>query len=162
MTKYENAIVYKICCKDTSIIDIYIGSTCGFDYRKRNHKYNCNNENAKDYKIYLYEFIRQNGGWDNWDMIQIKKVECSSKRELELLERNEIENLKPSLNKNIPHRTKEEYREIFKNNNPTYYKDYYDKNKETRLEKKLCECGKYYSNQHYKRHIKSNYHLKNI
>ncbi len=162
MGKYENAVIYKICCKDTKINDFYIGSTCGFLYRKRNHKSDCSNENRKNYNIYLYKFIRDNGGWDNWDMIQIKKVKCDSKRELELYERKEIELLKPTLNINLPCRTKGEYDKIFRDKYPNYYKEYYQKIKEKMYEPILCECGKYTSKHHYNRHCKSKHHLSHV
>ena len=82
MTKYDQSIIYKICCKDLSIQDIYIGSTTNFKSRKCRHKTTCNNINDKSYNHYKYEFIRNNGGWDNWEMVFIKEVKCNSKLEL--------------------------------------------------------------------------------
>jgi hypothetical protein len=38
MPKYEKAVVYKLCCDDPEITDIYVGSTCNFKVRKWNHK----------------------------------------------------------------------------------------------------------------------------
>ena len=38
MPKYENAVVYKLCCDDPEITDIYVGSTCNFKVRKHGHK----------------------------------------------------------------------------------------------------------------------------
>ena len=48
MPKYENAVVYKLCCDDPEITDIYVGSTCNFKVRKWKHKSNCTNENSND------------------------------------------------------------------------------------------------------------------
>ena len=35
--KYMNTLIYKICCKDETIKDIYIGQTTNFDVRKFYH-----------------------------------------------------------------------------------------------------------------------------
>jgi hypothetical protein len=66
MVQYENSVMYEICCKDPTITDDNIGSTCAFRKRKINHKSNCTNQNAKFYNHYVYKFIRENGGWNAW------------------------------------------------------------------------------------------------
>ena len=43
--------IYKIYCKDESIKDIYIGSTCNFKQTKNgNTNHCCNNSNGSNYK----------------------------------------------------------------------------------------------------------------
>ena len=126
MVNYQNSIIYKLCCKNIEVTDIYIGSTTAFKARKRQHKCVCNNENDKSYNSKIYKFIRENGNFQNWDMIQIKTVSCNSKRELEAEERLCIEELKPSLNRQIPTRTKKEWN----NDNADKVKQYYVDNKE--------------------------------
>lgn len=64
---YSNTIIYKIFCKDTTIPDLYVGYTTNFVQRKHAHKQNCNN-NKSNYNYKLYDFIRNNGGWINWQM----------------------------------------------------------------------------------------------
>jgi len=103
MTKYENSIIYKLCCKDPSIEDIYIGSTINLYRRKHAHKTHCNNESHKEYKFNVYITIRNNGGWSNWDMIEIERVNCKDKLELNKIEREWIDKLKPTLNQRSPH-----------------------------------------------------------
>ena len=76
---YSNSTIYKLCCKDTSIKDIYIGSTTNFRQRKSQHKNCCNNENNKHYNYRLYKFIRENGGFDNWEMFMIEEFKCENK-----------------------------------------------------------------------------------
>ena len=132
---YCNSVIYKLCCKDPSIEDIYVGSTTNFTNRKRGHKTHCNNENDKDYNVYVYKFIRDNCGWNNWDMIKIKDYPTDSKRNLEMEERRIIEELKPTLNKKFTTRTK---------------KEYYQKNKE-----KLKEKTKIYSQQNKEKILKN-------
>ena len=59
---YTKTIIYKICCKDPLVKDIYVGSTTNFIKRKNNHKTRCFNNNSKDYNMYVYEFIRNSVG----------------------------------------------------------------------------------------------------
>ena len=53
---YSNTIIYKIVCKDINNKDC-------FTKRKYRHKYCCNNPSDKGYNLYVYKFIRENGGW---------------------------------------------------------------------------------------------------
>ena len=163
MPNYQNGLIYKLCSKDTDITDIYIGSTTSFRHRKINHKSDCNNEKGRNYNYDVYKFIRENGGWENWDMILIEYYKCDTKLELEKREREVIENLKPSLNRFIPTRTKKEYDKIKYEKNKEqykeYFKDYYEDNKEQILEKKkekiTCECGAIITKCQFNRHTKS-------
>jgi len=123
-------IVYKLCCNDTDITEEYIGSTKNFNRRRTQHKSVCNNENNNAYNYYVYEFIRSNGGFDNWRMIQLEVVNYETRRDLEAFERKWIEQLKPKLNKIIPTRTGKEYREQHKDKIKEYREDNKDKIKE--------------------------------
>jgi len=73
---YSDTIIYKIVCKDTSIKDIYIGYTTNFVQRKHTHKQHCANIKLPNYNCKLYKTIRNNGGWINWKMIIIDKINC--------------------------------------------------------------------------------------
>ena len=42
-TDYSEPIIYKLCCKDTTINQIYVGNT---NKCKHNHKSNCCNSNS--------------------------------------------------------------------------------------------------------------------
>ena len=75
---YSQTVIYKICCKDVSVTDIYIGHTTNFIQRKHNHKTCCCNENSKNHNMNVYKFIRKNGGWNNWDIIQIEQINCNN------------------------------------------------------------------------------------
>jgi hypothetical protein len=128
-------MIYKLCCKDTSIEDIYIGSTCNFHRRKSQHKSCCNNENNRDHNQPVYQFIRQHGGFENWGMVMVQQKAVENKFEKEKLEREFIERLKPSLNCLIPTRGKKEYREATKEHWAKYFKKRYEQNKEEILKK---------------------------
>ena len=179
MNCYNNGIIYKLCCRDTTIKDIYIGSTCAFRRRKSQHKHSCNTENDKKYNINVYQFIRDHGGWDNWDMIEIKKVNCETKRELEKEERAILEQLGGTLNTHIPTRTTKEYREAHKEEKKEYKKAHYQKNKERDNEKSRaynlkhkkeisekrsvkinCDCGSTIQKKNKIQHLKTEKHQK--
>jgi len=128
---YSKGLIYKLCCKDATIEDIYIGSTTNFTKRKHKHKYDCYNLNKiKTYNRILYKCIRENGGFENWDMILIEFYSCNNKKELEAKERKYIEELKPTLNFTIPTRTKEEWYQHNKYTIIERQKHYYENNKD--------------------------------
>ncbi len=91
---YSNTIIYKIICNDHSVTDIYVGHTTNFVKRKYQHKTLCNN----NFKLKIYDVIRQNGGWDNWSMVEIAKYCCQDVTEARIREQEHYELLKPSLN----------------------------------------------------------------
>tara|TARA_R110000787_G_scaffold66528_1_gene149350 strand:- start:2522 stop:2944 length:423 start_codon:yes stop_codon:yes gene_type:complete len=91
---YENfSCVYSLQCKDKEIKEIYIGSTKNYRSRKGDHKIG---STILDYKV--YKFIRENGGWDNWDMIVEDKTPNHTKEERLELEQIYINLLQPILN----------------------------------------------------------------
>ena len=90
--------VYSFQCKDKSITDLYIGSTKNYMLRKIAHKYDCCNINSKEYNRKVYKFIREKGGWDNWEMIVEVKTDDLNKEQLLELEQIYLCLLKPELN----------------------------------------------------------------
>jgi len=163
---YSKSCIYKLCCKDPTITDIYVGSTTNFTKRKYAHKCSCNFVNNKEYNDYKYQFIRDNGGWENWTMIQIKELCCISRRELETIERKYIEELQASLNKQLPLRSAKEWYEDNKQKIEKQKKVYYEENKQQIAEKKkekiYCHCCKIFSNRSaISRHKKSKNHINN-
>ena len=177
---YSNTIIYKLCCKDITITEIYIGHTTDMRKRKNKHKSVCNNETAKGYNYNVYEFIRNNGGWDNWDMIEIERYNAIDGYDATKRERYWIEELKATLNSNIPTRTQKEYDENRKESRQEYYvkhkgkiadqskewyknnkenrKEKYENNKENILEKITCECGCVICKSFLNRHMKTQKH----
>jgi len=137
---YENACIYEIVCKDVNITEKYVGSTTNLIQRRRTHKTNCNNEKSKQYNIYVYQFIRENGGFVNWDVVLIEQViDCKDKQNLHKRERFYIESLKAELNKYIPTRTDKERYEENKEVVAEHMKKYRENNK-----KKIAERTKEY------------------
>ena len=71
---YSNTIIYKITCRDKVITDVYVGHTTNFVQRKHSHKQTCKAgiDNCK-----LYQVMRANGGWENWQMEIINFFNCA-------------------------------------------------------------------------------------
>lgn len=128
MPNYENGVIYKIYSKDPLITDIYIGSTTNFKQRKGQHKCICNNEKSSKYNTKIYKFIRENGGWDNFEMVVVEHYSCDSKLELLKQERYFVELLKSSLNFEIPGRTKKEWEQDNKERMNERKKEHYQNN----------------------------------
>ena len=38
MVNYENSVIYKLCCTDPTVQDVYVGSTTNVRKRKNQHK----------------------------------------------------------------------------------------------------------------------------
>ena len=154
---YSKSMIYKLCCNDLSIKDIYIGSTIVFRKRKNLHKSRCNSK-LYDYKV--YNFIRNNGGWNNWSMVLVSKTPCNSKLELLQIERKYFEKLNATLNMIYPIRNKKEYIKNNKDHIIKKRKEYYEKNKEV-LSKKGKEYRKDNKEIIKKKRQKYNYKEKN-
>lgn len=71
-----------------------MGHTINFIKRKYQHKILCNNNK----KIKIYNIIQENGGWDNWSMIEIAKYNCKDLTEARIREQEHYDLLKPTLN----------------------------------------------------------------
>jgi len=141
----KNYIIYKIVSKDLNIKDTYIGSTTNFKARKNCHKSRCTSESDKYYNTKVYKFIRENGGWEDWEMVMIEETNCT-KRQAELKEREYYEQLNADLNGKKPFIDTEEKKDIKKEKDKEYRinneekvkaqkKEHYENNKEIILEK---------------------------
>ena len=127
--RYDKTHFYRIVCKDLDIKDCYVGHTTDFKTRKCQHKHNSINSNSEKHKTYVNGFIRENGGWDNWDMILIKTEKCENEIDARSKERDYIEKFKASLNKiKRPYVSEEEKKD--------WYKEYYGEHREEILEQK--------------------------
>jgi hypothetical protein len=96
---YANCIIYHFICKDASIVDTYVGHTTNFAARKRQHMRNtvCETD-KKHYHLKHYETIRNNGGWDEWEMVEIEKFNCKTKLEARIREQELIQEHNANLN----------------------------------------------------------------
>ncbi len=114
--------IYKIQCKTTD--EFFIGRTCnsmGEAMKRWLHDYN------KGKKSKVINYMKEKGGWDNFEFIVLEKVITE---ELRQKTQHYIDELKPSLNSsnlilNYERRLKRE-------------REYYERNKY----QYTCECGK--------------------
>ena len=171
--KYQNGKIYRIT--DLSYTKFYYGSTCEtLSQRMARHR-------AK-YTTYLKGGITNTRSFDLFDEFGVEncKIELvelyptNSKEELRQREGYYIQN-NDCINKCVPRRTAKQhyhdnyeyciaqrraYKELHREEQNEYGKKRFQERKHILLEKKLCECGRHYTYQHYKRHIKSDIHKK--
>lgn len=122
----------------------YIGSTKDFDRRKKDHIISVYNENIVNYTHPVYQFIRENGGWDNFDMVKI--CDCEEDERIKM-EQYHMDFIKPTLNSRRAYGFDYERRKINKKKTD---REYAIKNREKineyrkqyRREKVICDCGK--------------------
>ncbi len=163
---YSNTIIYKIVCRNISITDLYIGHTTSFKDRKKEHKSRCN----KLYPFPIYKTINDNGGWDNWDMVEIEKFSCADANEARARERYWFEELSARLNARCPTLNIENKKEKAKIYLHNYNKSLSPEKKRNKIEygrvwkrqKFVCDCGSIISNGCKVRHFKTDKHISYI
>lgn len=141
---YSKTVIYKIVCNDLNITDVYVGHTTSFTKRKAEHKSKVSNINGKCYNRKIYVTIRENGGWDNWTMVEIEKYNCNDKLEACKRERHYYELLNSTLNIKNPSRTEKEWRVEYKILNKDRIKTYFNKYFENNREKLLAYKREWY------------------
>jgi hypothetical protein len=183
MVNYNNTLIYKIVHNENVECEVYIGHTTDFRKRKNHHKTTCNNKTGinshSHYKI--YEYIRENGGWDCFVMCEVEKYPCNSKSEAREREKYWFNQFNPTLNNKKAFITEDEVKEYYlsypqvnrekrrewekKNytkNEKTivnYHKEWYLNNKNRLTEKVVCECSLYINRSCLPRHRKTQRHL---
>ena len=130
MPDYSQGLIYKLICKDKTVTENYVGSTCGFTDRYDNHKSVCNNPNSTDYNSKKYKFIRETGGWSNWEMVELHKFPCNTLDELRQEERSMYHIVGGHLNTHEPGRNDKEYYKDNKEKITIKHQKYYKDNKE--------------------------------
>ena len=94
MVKYT---FYSLCCKSKDIPDFYIGSTSCMYMRKQQHRFHSTNPNSLKKHQLKYQTIINNGGYDNWEYIEIGSLD-GDRRDAHHHEKHLIESFKPTLN----------------------------------------------------------------
>ena len=206
---YSKCVIYKIQHKDNNDL-LYVGHTTNFIKRKNQNKTGSLSNGVK-YNYKLYQTIRENGGWDDFNMIVVKEFPCENKQQATTEEDRIMREMKATMNtlrafltdderKEILHQYqndnkelikerkikycqnnkekiqeyKQQYRQKTKEHIEEYGRQYYEKNKEKireyknknkehiqQLQKRicLCECGKEYTHQNKRCHIKTKFHM---
>ena len=178
MPDYTKTIIYKLINYDYPEL-VYVGSTRNFTKRKQQHKESCLNEKSNKHNLKVYTNIRENDGWENWNMIKICDYPCNNRREAELEEDKYMMELKANMNMIRASRTlkqqyvdkKEknnkkckEYNEAHKEEIQQKNKEYRENNKEKikdyKNEKIKCDCGCEVTKSNLKQHQRTKKHIK--
>lgn len=139
---YSKTVIYKIICIDPKITDVYVGHTTNFTKRKYTHKDSCTNENSNRHNLNVYRFIRENGNWNNWNMVPVEEYPCESFIQASMREQYWMDMLKPKLNTIIAatglvrNEYKKQYQQKNKGQIQEKAKAYYELNKEKLKERR--------------------------
>jgi len=147
---YSKTIIYKIVCNDLTIKECYVGHTTDMTKRKCAHKKACNNEKCKCHHLKIYQIIRENGGWDNWNMVLVEKFPCNNRQEACKRERELYEELDAKMNTYRPYITQEDLKEYNKQYREEHKEDIKEKNKQYYQEHKAERKAE--RKQHYQEH----------
>ena len=128
---FAKSVIYHIRHMESNEV-VYVGSTTNFSQRKGKHKYDCNNEEGKHFTYPIYCHIRDNGGFNCFEVIPIKSLKLENKTELLIAEQEEIDKHRTLVNSRKAHMTIEDRKEYDKQ----YDKQYYQEHKEVIAEKK--------------------------
>jgi len=188
MGAIKNYTFYKFVCINDDVNSCYVGSTANIKKRRTKHKSDCHNENGKSYNLKIYQTIRENGGWQNWKIVELATRDNITKREAEQIEEEYRVELKGNLNMRRAFLTEEQQKEDQKEYDKQWYQDnkeqkkeydkeYYQDNKEKRTkqmkeyyegnkeiikehknEKHNCPCGGRYTWGGKAQHFRSNMH----
>jgi len=151
-------IVHKL---DNEMENIYIGSTNNLHLRKLCHKNKYINETKYNRKVYQY--IRDNGGMENFKFIILEECEVEK---LKRLEQSYMDVYKPTLNMCYANgwdieRYREyakEYQQKNKEHIKEIAKEWRQKNKEYLKERIYCECGGKFTRKNKIHHEKTKKH----
>jgi hypothetical protein len=146
-------------------VDTYVGHTTNFTERKSGHKSVCCNEKDKAHNLKLYQNIRANGGWTNWEMMPLEEYPCENRTQARIREQYWLDKLQTKLNAIKAFLTEHGKKEYAKENSE-YYKQYRNNHrneqKEYAKQKITCECGIIYCQSNKSNHLKTKKHLLNL
>ena len=156
MPNYKLGKIYKIV--DNTNNECYIGSTCERTLARRlaghvkDHRKYLTNSNNKS--VTSFRILANN----NYDIILIESYPCNTKDELHRRERYYIEHSE-CVNKVIPGRTMQEYRQYNKEKKKADDKKYWEVHKEELKQKCDCPyCGMTYIKHNKTQHMNSYNH----
>ena len=106
---FTKSIIYHIRDMESKEV-VYVGSTTNFSKRKGKHKYRCNDKEGKEFTSPIYCHIRDNGGFNCFEVIPIKSLKLRNKTELLIAEQEEIDKHRTLVNSRKAHMTIEQKR----------------------------------------------------
>jgi len=161
---YSKTLIYKLVKNDDfNNENVYIGSTTDFTRRKTEHKKSCNNDKHKDHNAKKYQYIRNNGGWNEWEMVLVERHNCNDGNEARAREEYWRSHFNAQLNSVRAYITEEQDKEMRKERKKEYREQNKEKLKEYQQEyhkkKVACECGCIVRNDSLTEHRKTQKHL---
>ena len=174
---YSKCCFYRLVCKDVTVKEVYVGHTTNEVDRRREHKSRCTNNNDIQYNLFVYRFIREHGGWYNWQLLVHEKIAVKDDIEARLRERYWCEFYNATLNRNVPGRSKKEYNAKYQVDHREEIKKYHTEHREeinkrsaawnlansaNQKEKHDCPCGGKYTTNGRCQHLKTKKHLKYV
>ena len=153
-------IIYKMAMSESDNT-VYVGSTTDLRRRKYNHASTSLHAPSK-----VYQYIRDNGGFQHFDLFEIERIEFTDKHQLYERERFHLEQLRNSgviiLNKNIPNRTHKQYYQDNRTDIILNVRDYQNTHRPLILEQKnrriMCACGDNHNYSNKINHFKTERH----
>jgi len=133
---YTNSevFIYQLVHKWRTDIEYnYVGHTFNIIKRRYSHKSSCNNSNDVIYNLKIYQIIRDNGGWDEWEMKIIHRCYVKDKIEARMIEQKFINELNANMNAIKSYTSDEEkkgYNQQYYQKNMEQIKQYYQENNE--------------------------------
>ena len=134
---FAKSVIYHIRHMESKEV-IYVGSTTNFFIRKAKHKYLWNKE-GNHFTFPIYCHIRDNGGFNCFEVIPIKSLKLENKTQLLIAEQVEIDKHQTLVNRNKAHITIEEQKKYQKQ----YLKQYREEFKEELKQNKKQHDKKY-------------------
>ena len=102
---YSKTLIYRVACKDPEVPDSYLGyTTFSLVYVSNMFKVRCKNDTW-----HVCEFIRQNGGLDNWYFERLDCKPCLTSLDARTELRKHFDASPPTLNRQLPTQTPKEY-----------------------------------------------------
>lgn len=135
--------IYKLVCKDPTVVDIYIGRTGNVKHRLQIHR-----THSKRLNWPVYQKIRSTGGIENWELVIIKK--CETRDEAVEEERRIIVELQPALN--VKEKTASSNKQTIAINK------LHKKWKESGIDRMTCQCGSTFNKQGRSQHLRTKKH----
>jgi GIY-YIG catalytic domain len=106
---YSKTSFYTLVCRDPRVQERYVGHTTNVVNRRRCHKSDCHNKKSTKYSTRVYQFIRDHGGWSNWQLLEHENISCKDKIEATLREQYWTVFFNATLNSDVPGRTSAEW-----------------------------------------------------
>ncbi len=156
---YSKSKFYRLVCRDPTVLEVYVGITCNEVKRRAQHKRESSQPHRAFYNGRVYQFIRANGGWDNWQLLVHEEIKCENKVVARLRERFWVEYYGATLNSNIPGRTSKEWDADNHESEKARLAASYAMRAPKLCVKHTCPCGGKYTELHKNQHFLTKKHL---